>query len=321
MDYPEFLQEIQKGIRAYLPERYQDYKIEIHPSRKNNGVILDGLIIQGKERIVPVIYLNDFFKQAENGADLSSVMKEIADLYENRRGTAPEFSEEIYQYDKVREHLIVTVCNAEKNRGLLKTVPHESREDLALTYRIKRAGEPERGMESILVKNSMLKYWGIEEQELREDAWNSMNRESPASFRSMEDVLREVFSKQAAANPNLEPELMMEAVPPLPLYVLTNAEGIWGAAYMFDREIMAGIAETLGQDLLILPSSVHETLIIPEEPDMDMENYLDLVRTVNAMELDPEDILSDQIYRFDRKKQETSLVVLPGQAQGMGMKM
>lgn len=90
----------------------------------------------------------------------------------------------------------------------------------------------------------------------------------------------------------------------LTLYVLTNREKIFGASAMLYSEKLKELADRFGCDLLILPSSVHEVLIVPDDRKREYDYYRWMVKEVNTTQVDPEEILSYNLYRYDRKKEE-----------------
>ena len=314
MEYTEFKEEMKKRIKEFLPEQYGDCRVDIIPLRKNNGIMRDGLIIRGMESAVPALPLNDCYEAYKAGVSLKSILEQAAEVYTANLGTHNSFGAQVLEYGKAKEYLGVEVCNADKNAELLKSVPHERREDLALIYCVRRP-VGERGWESAVVNHGMLKHWNMEEQELKAEAWKNMKRNSPPAFSSIEAVITDMLSAQ----PKMQEE--MKDLSSIPLYVLSNKEGTWGASYMFDSETMANIAEKLDSSLIILPSSIHEVLILSESADMNMEisELQDMVRTVNQLEMKDAEVLSDNVYCFDREEQTVTMFQPSEPSQGMNL--
>lgn len=300
------------SIKEYLPEECQDYSVNIQKQLKNNGIQMDGLIIRGEEKVTPNIYLNPYYKQFKEGRDLSRIKEDIAAVYLESLRTSPLLAQQDFSYENMKKNLVVTVCNAEKNADLLENVPHELREDLALTYRA-RVLLPDSEMGTILIKNEHLERWGIDEQTLKDDAWKSMKQMTAPKFLSMQEIVKEMMPDAISFGESGEIENSLD------MYVLTNAEKSHGAIYMFDKETMSAIAEKLGSNLVILPSSVHETIILKEKQEMDFERLTEIVRDVNASQVLPDEILSDNVYRFDKGKQMLTLASEPEQIQGINM--
>lgn len=207
---------------------------------------------------------------------------------------------EDFTYENVKSRLAVAVCNAGMNRKLLQDVPHEQREDLALFYRVRVS---ENSM--IIIRNSHLERWGIGEEQLKKDAWESMKRETPALFQRIEDVIKgseDSISLEAGAAEEL-PSVAGDF-----MFVLSSSSQQQGAAYMFDEDTMDKIATRLDSDLIIIPSSIHETIVLRETEDLDMDYMKDVVMMGNETQLSPENRLSDEIYRYDREKHTLSMM-------------
>lgn len=99
--------------------------------------------------------------------------------------------------------------------------------------------------------------------------------------------------------------------PLLEMFVITNRMDNNGAIYMFDDETMQRVAGKLGGNLIILPASVHETIVYSEESGMDIRRSKDMVEAVNQTNLREEEILSGEIYRYDKGNHTLSKVQVP----------
>ena len=86
----------------------------------------------------------------------------------------------------------------------------------------------------------------------------------------------------------------------IPMYVCTNTAKLNGAGVILYQELLQEFADRIGSDFYILPSSIHETLLIPANGDMDLEYLRDMVRTVNRTEVAEDEVLSDSVYRYNR---------------------
>ena len=93
------------------------------------------------------------------------------------------------------------------------------------------------------------------------------------------------------------------------MYVLTNKDKHYGAAYMFDKEVMSRIAEEIGGDMVVLPSSIHESILLRKGKDTDFDTLREMVKEVNRTQLLPTEILSDEVYQYSRDTQTLSRVV------------
>ena len=84
----------------------------------------------------------------------------------------------------------------------------------------------------------------------------------------------------------------------MPMFVATNKSKINGASVILYDGLLAKFAEKVGGDFYILPSSIHETILLPAAGDMDVDYLIGMVRSINAAEVSPEEILSDNVYKY-----------------------
>lgn len=303
MNYESFKQYVVDHIKDFLPQDYNVHEISITEQRKNNNVIWDVLSIKGDRNIVPGVYMEPYYHAYIEGTEMNAVLQKIADIYMESMEQVGEFSTDWFQYENVKNGIFVTVQNAEMNRELLEKVPHEIREDLALLYRVQvELANKEKG--SVLIHNTHLKTWGIDEETLKEVAWNNMHSYCPPVFSTMGDVLRSAGCDIFPTN-----------VHPVEMYVLSNRDKQYGAAYMFDTEVMDRIAEEIGGDIVVIPSSIHESILLRKQEDMDFDFLRKMVKEVNHTQLHPTEILSDEVYQYSRDTQTLSRVAAVSQKE------
>lgn len=291
MQYEDFKQYVVENIRDYLPPVYRGREVSVEAKRKNNNVVWDALSIKGNGSVVPAIYMESFYSRYENGRKMEDILRDIAYTYTESMKQDIWFSMEDFQYEKVKDRIFVTVQNAEMNTEFLKDVPHEIREDLALAYRID-VQMPDGSKGSAAVTNRILDMWGIDKNTLSETAWSNMHNRFQPVFNSMGNVLSELgydeFQREAES---------------VEMYVLTNRENNYGAAYMFDRDVMNLIAERLESDIVVIPSSVHEILLMKKKERTDFDVLEKMVQEVNSTCLHEVEILSDSVYQYSRDTQ------------------
>lgn len=81
--------------------------------------------------------------------------------------------------------------------------------------------------------------------------------------------------------------------------VLTNDQGVHGAGSLFYPGQMEEIGAQMGSDFFVLPSSVHEVLIFPDDGQTDYRDLQMMVQQINEAEVAPADRLSDHVYHYD----------------------
>lgn len=316
MNYSQFMMKMEEGLRERLEASVE---IEMVSIPKNNGVVMQGIALKRPgEKIVPTIYTEGFYVDYLEGRDMEDILEDFLEIYE-KQGTAETPDVEFYSdYGKVRKRLSLKLVNREKNRAMLAEMPYKDFLDMAVIFYC-LVDSPFAGTAAILVKEAHMKSWGVTAEELYEDALTNAEKMMPGTIRSMEELLSRMvleedipvweWKKEEPEDfPRLEgAETESRGFGEIPLLVLTNNRRYLGAACMLYRGLLAGFAEKLGKNLYILPSSVHEVILLPEDKVNSSENLLRMVTEVNRTQLAPEEVLSDAVYYYDRKSGEISI--------------
>lgn len=209
--------------------------------------------------------------------------------------------------DDIRERLFVEVYNAKKLEELPKNVLYECREDLATIYRLS-GYDAHFKRDCDLVTEEQMARWGVDAETLKHDAWANTMAKRPPIMIDLQDASCVDFRRNHLENDNPVP---LGISPLLEMFVITNRMDNNGAIYMFDDETMQRVAGKLGGNLIILPASVHETIVYSEESGMDIRRAKDMVEAVNRTNLREEEILSGEIYRYDKDNHTLSKVQVP----------
>lgn len=309
LNYDEFKQAVADNIKDYLPEKYEDSHVEVKEVIKNNNIVLDGLVVASPDsNVSPTIYLNNYYEQYKNGKDIDAVIGDIADVYiENAVDRNIDLSR-IMDFESAKDHIVPKIINAEENKELLADRPHQLMDDLAVTYHIQMNQE---GTVSSAVTDSLMKMYDISTEELHEIAVANLEEQMPASFRTMSDVMRELFFNEALKELDGDREAAMRMAegmfPPVDdgrMYVLSNEQRLNGAAVALNEKAMEMVSEQIGGDFYVLPSSLHELLIVPKSAGMELSELESMVREVNATQVEPAEKLSDHVYAYDFKEKE-----------------
>ncbi len=294
-----FIDYVKSHIKEYLPTEYQNAVISINEVTKSNDRMLTGLtILLPGEQAAPTIYLEALAEQVERGMPLDTAMKQIAQIQLENYSRVPLNISMLENYEAVRPMLAVQMCDPETNQEYLKGKPYTSCGELAAYYRIQVAAD-EEGTASVAVTESMMQMWGITKEQLHKDAMQVAHARSPVCLYDMEEVMAEsIFS--------VKPENLFNREEPLdigmiPIYILTNQEKLNGASVSVQDGVLEKVAELLGTNFYVLPSSIHELLILPDNGSMQLSELEAMVREVNATQVAPEDRLSDKVQYYDRE--------------------
>ena len=202
---------------------------------------------------------------------------------------------DIQNYDAMKNKLVMEVVSAEANAELLETIPHKDIEDMAVIYRFDVKDIVGDGA-SIVVTNKMLDNYGVTPEKLHEDAVKNAPEIRPIVIQGMAEVL----AKQMGVE---DLEMLGLNIPPEQeqIFVASVPDNVHGAGVLAYEDFMDKAAEKVGGDFYILPSSIHEVLIVPDNGMMDLAALENMVREVNATTVDPSEKLTDSVYHYDSK--------------------
>ena len=202
---------------------------------------------------------------------------------------------DIQNYDAMKNKLVMEVVSAEANAELLETIPHKDIEDMAVIYRFDVKDIVGDGA-SIVVTNKMLDNYGVTPEKLHEDAVKNAPEIRPIVIQGVAEVL----AKQMGVE---DLELLGLNIPPEQeqIFVASVPDNVHGAGVLAYEDFMDKAAEKVGGDFYILPSSIHEVLIVPDNGMMDLAALENMVREVNATTVDPSEKLTDNVYHYDSK--------------------
>lgn len=247
-------------------------------------------------------------------------VKEADDGYE-----AEEISS-FLDYESCRDKLTFRLGNYGMLQSCLSTRIHRRVMDLAAVYYCS-FGSGDAGSEEelrcVTVKKRDLERWGITEEELHQDAVRNASRIEPPVFLTVDKMVEQLFYPEVSIRPSgicrrTEPEeeqaagegiaaWQVEEVDwskdELPeLFVLTNRSQMYGAAAMLYSGLLRSIAEHFQDDLTIIPSSVHEVLLLPSGSALPDEELGGMILEVNESCLRRNEILSDRPYHYSRRQ-------------------
>lgn len=296
MDFETFKEEFSKAVKDHLEAADgKDYEVDIHKTEKMNESY-DALTVKPEDSNIGVnINITQCFKEYSDGKDINEIAAKAADIAAKAIEGRPDFDiEALRDYDQMKNKLSMEVVSAERNAALLESVPHKGMEDMAIVYRFV-LDSSEEGRSSILVTNKMLEGYGITADQLHKDAMEIAPEIRPAVIKGMSEVMAEMMGAEQAEMLGLVP------TPDEPIFVATVPDKNQGASVIAYQDFMDQAAEKLGGDFYILPSSIHEILLVKDDGKFDKAALEQMVKEVNATQVAPEDKLTDNVYHYDSK--------------------
>ena len=292
MTYNTFKEQILAGIRTRLPLA----SLSIQPVIKNNNILLDGLtIMEDGTNLSPTLYLNYYYDTYQDGTDLSSIIEAMLRTYDSNKPHGKIDTSFFTDYQNVKPRIVYKLIHYEKNRHLLSDLPHFRYLDLAIVFYC-LVSSSTSGSATILIRNEHLRFWNISPDQLFATAKENTPKLLTYELRNMNELMAELLNTVPPSDALAE----KKDASPCPMYVLTNQNKLNGASCILYEHLLELFADRLGADLYILPSSVHEVILIPATSDTSFAELSRMVKEVNETQVSPEEILSDHVYYFSR---------------------
>ncbi|MCI8561659.1 MAG: hypothetical protein HFH03_11155 [Dorea sp.] len=293
MTYYQFVEAVEERMKEAVRE---DVAVCIHTAEKNNGTIRKGITLSQKDiNISPTIYLEGYYQQFQCGSPLEYIISDILRLYHEVRFQKPWGEEKISDYSKVHDKIIYRLVNREANKKMLKDIPYIAYLDLAIVFCV-LLEVTKYGTATIPVRKGHLDMWEVSGEELYRQASKNTARLLPDDLSSMSAVIEELsgtlVDKAKEINPKYEDDV----------YVLSNRLRSYGAAAILYEGCLEAIGMYLKSNYYVLPSSIHEVIVIPENMADSKEELSAMVAEVNRTQVDAEEVLSDRAYYYDREK-------------------
>ena len=301
LTFDEFKETVKNEVKEFLPENFHTTDIKLKVFEKNNNVRLTGLIIESACNMSPTIYIDNFYKKYQDGTDINIILQEIAKIRMEYDVTDDFDVTTVTDFNKCRNKIMPRLIGAEENSEILKVRPHIRIEDLAVTFCID-LGENKDGLMSVPVQFELMETWNVTADQLYEIALENLTKADIGVFTPMREILfagmlselKEIcHGDEEEARRKLD-----QMIPDNNLWVLTNKRRVNGANMLLDRSVMEDVIKEVGTDFFILPSSIHECIILPTDSGMDSQQLEAMVCEVNETQVEKEERLSNSVYRY-----------------------
>jgi hypothetical protein len=285
LDFSSFAVQLKELVSTELGEEYELY---LHTVTKNNGGLRESIVVRKKEeRVTHSIYLEMYYTKYLKNMELDSIAAEFLQAYNQvALNNLPE-AEVLEDYKKIRKNIFFRLVNYQKNEDIIGDIPYLPFLDLAITFHCLVQNKKDY-ISSLRITNRHLELWGINTKMLTKVAKENTPRIFPASIKSME----EIFDFSLASEGNINS-----------MYVVSNRTGINGASCLLYKEVIDTLAEELNSNLFILPSSIHEIIVIKDDGFVTKDELVQMVMDVNLTQVAEEDFLSDSVYYYSAEEQ------------------
>ena len=290
----------QKGFTEELKETVNrlmggEYRVQIHCIEKANiGTVHMLTIRDNKHDVSPSFYIEEFYKAYQNGkASVKDIAEEITHIYKHSDSTNLQMRETLQMgfnsKEWVKERLFLQLINSSKNERLLQDSVYMDFKGLSLVLNAMATCD-ERRIGKIRITKAMFKEFGWQKEEILDYALKNTMKLFPYEVTPLCKVLSDIVG---CPNADMTKE-------DLGILVLTNDRGINGATAIFYPDVLKTIATEHGTNLFLLPSSIHEFIVLEGNSKHSLRKLKDMVQTVNISDVAPEDVLSDDVYYYER---------------------
>lgn len=268
MNYTEFMNAMLCEIRGQVDAQV---RTELYTVTKNNGTRRTGILFKQEDsNLAPTIYLEEFYQKYLKGQQVPDLADSICSIYQEIRVKKTCDCQNLFDFNHVKEHIVYKLIRRDANEELLKQIPYEPFLDLAVVYYI-QIDNTRFGSATIQIRNEHLRYWRVEKEEIRRFAEKNTPRIYPVQIRQIVRFM----------------------------YVATNEQCSLGAAVMRYPDFRKKVRGMIRGDFYILPSSIHEVILVPESFGLEPERMQEMVKEINQTGVAPEEVLSDSVYYFD----------------------
>ena len=306
--FEQFVEEVRQTLLSYLPPEFEGANIEVSTKTKVNRLATGLTVIpNGEEKaILPLVNLDGFYERYKNGMSMDEVMNQMSGCFKDAfesMDTLPFIDDPISEMKK--ENVYMQLINTKSNETLLENVPHREFHDMSIIYRVLMAKDDD-GIQSVMITDDLAENLGLSEEELFELASVQTKELFPPRIDTMANVMMGFFNDSSV-------DMSDEMIEDLGLndnfgmYLVTNDVAVSGATYMVYDDILYDVANRLGQNTYVLPSSIHEFLLVPESMG-DPETLAEMVRDINRDTVGEVDRLSNQVFHYDKDLRELTQV-------------
>lgn len=299
MKFNTFANTIETIVASKLP----DVHVSIQPVLKANVKRTALVILNESSHVAPTLYLDEFYEDYNAGLlTADDIAHEICDRYVASIGSFKINLNNCFSYENICDKICYKVISDETNQDYLKTLPHRKIGDTDLTIIYYVPLDDEFGGTAFTqVTNSMMNMYGVTESDLFERASANTKRMYPLKFGGLLSFLTGILNEENAACDVIDPDENES------MFALTNSAGMFGASSILYDGVLAEFAAKRG-NFYILPSSVHEVLLVPEEGiNIPPSDLVEMVRSINSTEVATEDKLSDHVYFYSSDSGQISI--------------
>ncbi len=304
MNFEEFKNTIMDLVSKEVEDRgLEDISMKLTTIDSPDGMTDRLMVSVGDSKMSMAFRLKEIYSSVQDGEDIDHAVYKMVNTIEDSisviKNKEQDVKSFISDYEKVKEHTYLRMIPGDS--PVLKDTPHKMVEDMALVVNIHlESFSDENGRSCVVVSKPLMEMYGVDEKQLFADAEKNSLANEPMVFTPLGDMIRNLIESENLPSPE-------EAG--IVTYIATNKSGFQGAAVAGYPDFCEKAAEAIGGSFYMLPSSVHEFILIKDDGMPKAKDLNAMIKNVNETVLEPRDILSAQCYHYDAKNKvlETGL--------------
>ncbi len=296
MDFEEFKNELMDLITEEVNDRGLEGISMRFDSINSPDGMTDRLIVSVDDSKMSMAFrLKEIFKDVTEGESMDTAVYKMVNTIEANisviKTKESDVKSFITDYEQVKEHTYLRLIPG--NSPILGETPHKMIEDMAVVVNIQLVNfSDENGRSCVVVSKPLMEMYGIDEKQLFADAEKNSLANEPLVFTPLGDMIKHLIDAEEVPSPE-------EAG--IVTYIATNKSGFQGAAVAAYPEFAQKAAEAIGGSFYMIPSSVHEFILIKDDGKPNARDLNKMIKNVNETVLEPRDLLSEQCYHYDAK--------------------
>ena len=293
MTFESFKEMVEESILEYLPEEYAGANINVDEVKKASMVYTGLTVRKPSTNVAPIINLDMIYMAYKGGkASVNEVLEEIASQIIEGYKNAVNFNDISVKFDDVKDKIVFSLVSYETGRQLFSSRPYIIfQKDIVVIFKICL----DSSIVTIPITNNIFNSWGRSVDELFTIAINNIAKIMPMRMDSMADIMLQMMGRDLIDGIN--PEMLLER--PLQ-YVVSTENKLDGAVTLLMPSRLEEIRNRIKDDFYILPSSIHELIIMPvSSTPTSAEELNQMVREVNATEVAPDEVLTNHVFLYE----------------------
>ena len=296
MDFEEFKNDLMELVTQELDNRgIENISLRFDTINSPDGQNERMVVSVGDSKMSMAFRLREIFRDIENGEEMDhavnricNTIKESISVIETKEESVKAF---VTDYEQVKDNTYLRLVPGDS--PILSETPHKKIEDMALVVSIALVDfSDEKGRSVVVVTKPLMEMYGIDEQQLFADAERNSLQYEPVVFTPLGQMIKDLIKAENLPDPADEGIIA---------YIATNRSGFHGASVVSYPDFCKDAAETLGGSFYLIPSSVHEFILIKDDGTPKARDLNKMIKNVNETVLEPRDYLSDQCYHYDAK--------------------